>query len=232
MIIGVVLAMPIECASLTQTKIKRGQTIYLAPNILINCGGIGANNADIAAKSLISQGVRGLISWGCCGGLDTTLQAGDLLLPQSVGNGQSRHNLAGAWFDHTRNLLQPLNPNTNSIYQADKIIADAAAKQQLGCQGFAAVDMESYSVCAVATQHRLPALVIRTISDSAKDTLPPAIAHSLHGNGDISLGKLLWSLLQSPSQLPATVRTAQHLQKSLAKLTLAAASLAAIADFQ
>ena len=82
-----------------------------------------------------------------------------------------------------------------------------------------AVDMESHIAARVAARHGLPFIAIRTISDTALETLPPAALVGMNPDGSMALGKVLASLARRPGQLPALIRTGRSAElafKSLA----------------
>ena len=70
-----------------------------------------------------------------------------------------------------------------------------------------AVDMESHIAARVARRHGLPFAAARVVSDAAHRTLPPAARVGMKPDGTMDLPAVLRSLLASPGQLPALIRT-------------------------
>ncbi len=94
------------------------------------------------------------------------------------------------------------------IIGQDHITATAAEKAALyAATGALAVDMESHIAARVAERHGLPFAAIRTISDAANETLPPAALVGMNPDGSMALGRVLASLARHPMQLPALIRT-------------------------
>jgi len=97
------------------------------------------------------------------------------------------------------------------IVGSDTIVASATQKKAMyEATGALAVDMESHIAARVAARHSLPFAIIRVISDSANEALPPAALVGMKPDGSMALGVVLASLARNPSQLPALIRTGLH----------------------
>lgn len=116
------------------------------------------------------------------------------------------------------------------IVGADTIIASAAEKAALYAQtGAIAVDMESHIAARVAARHNLPFAILRTISDSADQALPPAALVGMRPDGGVALGAILASLARNPAQLPALIRTGRDASAAFGSLARAIDLLKALA---
>jgi hypothetical protein len=99
------------------------------------------------------------------------------------------------------------------------MIATVTEKQALHTEtGALAVDMESHIAARVAARHDLPFAIIRVISDSANEALPPAALVGMKPDGSMALGAVLASLARNPSQLPALIRTGLHAGRGFSEL--------------
>lgn len=106
-----------------------------------------------------------------------------------------------------------------TILGADAIIASVAEKRDLFARtGAIAVDMESHIAARVAARHGLPFAIIRTISDSADQALPPAALVGMKPDGGMALGAVLASLARRPTQLPALITTGRSAGLAFAAL--------------
>jgi hypothetical protein len=106
-----------------------------------------------------------------------------------------------------------------TIVGSDTIIATAAQKQVLHAEtGALAVDMESHIAARVAARHNLPFAIVRVISDSANEALPPAALVGMRPDGSMALGAVLASLARNPAQLPALIRTGIHAGRAFSEL--------------
>jgi adenosylhomocysteine nucleosidase len=169
----------------------------------VRAGGGTPQGATEAAAQLVRQGVQALISFGFAGGLDPTLPAGALVVPNVIMSD-------GITYEADPVLAERFGGCTgHRLLAASEIAADAATKQFLFATTHAhAIDLESGAVARVAKAHRLPFIALRAISDPADRDLPPAALIPLDRHGRIASMPLLRSILQQPSQLPALLHLA------------------------
>ena len=165
-------------------------------------GGTGCG-ARSAAERLVSGGVSALISFGLAGGLDPTLRPGTILIPTGV-------MVDGHHFSTDPALRARLgDAATNLLSATSSIVASAAAKAALfASSGAVAVDLESGAVARVAAEHGLPFAVLRAICDPAERDLPPAALIALDRRGAIGLMRVIGSVLEHPTQVPALLALA------------------------
>ncbi len=98
---------------------------------------------------------------------------------------------------------------TNLLSATSSIVASAAAKAALfASSGAVAVDLESGAVARVAAEHGLPFAVLRAICDPAERDLPPAALIALDRRGAIGLMRVIGSVLEHPTQVPALLALA------------------------
>ena len=106
-----------------------------------------------------------------------------------------------------------------TIVGSDTIVASATQKQALyEATGALAVDMESRIAARVAARYNLPFAIIRVISDSANEALPPAALVGMNPDGSMALGAVLASLARNPTQLPVLIRTGIHAGRAFSEL--------------
>ena len=78
--------------------------------------------------------------------------------------------------------------------------------------------MESQVAARFAARRNLPLAALRVISDDASHVLPPAALVAMQPDGGISIGKVLWSVMKKPAQIPALIRTGRASSKAFAEL--------------
>jgi hypothetical protein len=78
--------------------------------------------------------------------------------------------------------------------------------------------MESHIAARFAAARRLPLGALGVVSDDARHPLPPAALVAMKPDGRIALGRVLWSLVKRPLQVPALVRTARMSNRAFAEL--------------
>jgi hopanoid-associated phosphorylase len=184
---------------------------------------IGGGQAHRLAQELdanLSAGAAGVLSFGLCGALDPTLKVAELVIATSViFEGQSVM-ADDAW--RARLTAGLPNAKTGPLAAADEMVPDVAAKARLyRATGALAVDMESHIVAALACRYGVPFAVLRAVSDTAAQTLPPAARVGLGPDGKPDIFAVLRALGGHPRQLGALIRTGRDAGAAHAALRLA-----------
>jgi adenosylhomocysteine nucleosidase len=164
----------------------------------VGIGGGTTAGAAHTATQLIEAGATGLVSFGLAGGLDPSLPAGTLVVPEAV--------IAdGRMWPTDAELNGRLGGTTAHVCLGlDRIVAFPSEKERLWREtGAQLVDMESGAVAAIASAAGLPFAVLRAICDPADRTLPPAALIALNPAGRLSLGRVAWSVLTNAGQVGA-----------------------------
>jgi nucleoside phosphorylase len=146
-----------------------------------------------------------LLSFGVAGGLDPALVSGTLVLADSViGPDGEKIPTDRHWHSAIARDLQEAEIDfvTGTGLGVDEAITHPGPKQRLfeGTKALC-VDMESHVVMQVARDRNVPWLVIRTIADSASDTLPNIALQAIDASGGIRHGALAAGLLSRPSEI-------------------------------
>jgi len=166
--------------------------------------GMGAENAERAAGAVISKEYAFCIASGFAGALRSSCKPGDVVAAMKVqpcGRGRAaacaRNLVLSAKRDGAIEIA--------ALLTADHVVRSAEEKASLA--PFAeAVDMESYSIVAVATAKELPAVAIRVISDSFNRDLPVQIETMVDEEGRVRFGRVVRYVTRHPLLLPALVR--------------------------
>ena len=80
------------------------------------------------------------------------------------------------------------------------------------------VDMESLGVAQAAIENNCSFLVVRAISDTAKQNLPRHTLKSFSLTNSIKISSILLDLVKHPNELPSLLKLAQNSQKAQACL--------------
>lgn len=166
--------------------------------------GPGKEHASAAAKAAISEGVRGLISWGYAGGLNPELEAGTLIVPAAILTRDGRlYETDTKWRENLLNALGDLGSSSGArLLSSDRVLVSAIEKRRAFDEtGAAAVDMESAAIVSAANSAGLPCVVLRFVFDAAKDSLPRDADRWIDSGGNQRLAPLGAALL-SPRQWP------------------------------
>jgi adenosylhomocysteine nucleosidase len=165
--------------------------------------------------------VRGIISFGIAGGLDPSLEPGDLVVADDVMTADGRWATAAAL---SKSLVEGTNIGRRkivggTIVGAEEIIQHPREKIQLHKEtGATAVDMESHIAAAYAASVGLPFAALRVINDPASRSLPALALNALKPNGDICPRKVLRGVARKPSVIPSLMRTAHDFNRAIATL--------------
>jgi len=210
---GVIVAMAAEVDTLLGRKAwrPRGRTIPCQEDDrhLIRCAGIGAESAQQAAETMVSQGVAALISVGLGGGLDPELGTGHIVIASEV----LHADLAAqrqSWPTHTPDVERAyadfihggLAVTRGRIVTVSQAVCTCRCKESLFKRtGALAVDMESSAVARVAYQAGIPFFGLRVICDSVQMTVPQELVTCLKPDGSIRLSAVVKCLLRRPALL-------------------------------
>lgn len=157
--------------------------------------------------------MRALVSFGLAGGLEPTLGAGTLLVPDVI------LSTDGHWPTDPR-IAAGLGRVSGALWSGGKVLATAAAKRDLhGRTGAAAVDLESAAVAEIAGRYALPFAALRAICDPAGRSLPRAALVALDANGRIGLGRVMRETFAHPGELPTLIALAIDAARARRALT-------------
>jgi len=166
----------------------------------------------------MSDGVRGIISFGIAGGLRPGLKPGTVVVGTSVIHSSGRTYQPDAlWSDRLFEALP--NAESGPVAGSSTIIADRHEKRAIYlASGAFAADMESHLVAQIATESGLPFAVLRVIADTANQGLPPAAVNGLNPDGTPNISGVLKSLSAQPSQLWEIIRIAGATRRAMKAL--------------
>jgi adenosylhomocysteine nucleosidase len=199
-----------------ETRCLRGLDVGVA------CSGGSAERARSEAERLVAEGAAALVSFGLAGGLAPGLRAGDLLLPEIVRSaGGASWPVDPVWRERVLARLTRggLEPKAGALVGSDRVVATASDKGALlEAIGALAVDMESHAVAAIASEAKVPFLVMRAIADPADQVVPQVALEALRPDGGIRIRATFGGLLRQPGELIALSRLARQSATALAAL--------------
>lgn len=210
--LGLVTGMASEVRALRQAAGAGARVLCLGP---------GPEAAARAARQLLADGARALVSAGVCGALDPALGPGSLVLPARIVSrtDPGRSWMADApWHAAVAGRLSAQGPiATGAMLGSDAAVVSVAGKHSLAARtGAVAVDMESHAVAEVAAEAGVPLLVLRAVADSADDALPSWLEGLLNRDGTPNAAMAARRLLTGPwrvvalAQLARRARAAEH----------------------
>jgi hypothetical protein len=143
-----------------------------------------------------------VISAGTCGALAPELEAGDLLLPEGVlGPDGERWNVTPGI--HAAALRLAPEARGGLLLTSREVIGTPAAKaERFQATAAAAVDLESALILAWAARRGCPSLVVRAVSDTARQHLPAELGGVVTPEGRIRSGRAVALFLTRPRTIP------------------------------
>ena len=188
--------------------------------------GIGASRLKERWPVLVADDERPLVvSAGVCGALDPALAVGDLVLADSVidGSGMRHAVTAGA---QRAAVSARVGGRGGAMVWARQILATPESKAALRAEtGGTAVDMESAAIVAAAAEHACPSLIVRGVSDDARELLPAELLTLVNDEGRLRTGGLF--ALARPRLLRAALRVRRASREALARVANALSLLTA-----
>ena len=180
----------------------------------------GGKNLGLGSKieHVIARGAHAIMSFGIAGGLDPSLQVGDVIIASEVFSFDDElFPTDGKWLENLRAAL----PDTKMgrFAGSDVLALEPMLKESFYHQSHAMiVDAESHIAARTAQQYGVPFVGIRAVSDDARQSLPPAAAFALNDEGRIDYSAVMLSLLDEPSQWRALIRTARDTNTAMKAL--------------
>lgn len=174
--------------------------------------GVGTESCRTRISDFLKSCQPGvLISSGFAGGLDPMLKVGDVLLAKNFSNPGL---LAGA------GVPQAVFGTLTTQPRAAETVADKAAL--FAQTGASAVDMETAVIAELCSQHGLPMLSLRGISDPASEPLPVSFLTWFDPvKQKPRVGALLLELARHPGKIPAFTRFVRGIGPTRQRMTAA-----------
>lgn len=224
--VGVVVALRAEAATLGAGHAVPG-LVEKVGDLRVIVSGPGARQAGRAATTLLAEGVGALLSWGVAGGLEPTLQPGDLVLATGVASANGEAGVDARWHERLVRALEQagLRACPGKLWSHTGVVADVAGKRRLAGHGCVAVDMEAASVAQVATDAGVPFAAVKAVSDPLDRPLPAFALRLLRPDGGVRPTVLAAVLVRGPRAWRALGRMRHDFAAARAGLRRAAAAV-------
>lgn len=194
-------------------------------HILLLRTGVGANRANQVFRQAADQfDIVQAVSIGYAGGLDPTLQVGDLLIADQL----AYPGHAGKLYVDSEMVNQALAlscPEGVTAYQGglvtvDEVVSKPVDKLSLGHMfSVMAVDMETYALAVAAKDLDIPFLSVRSVTDTADQELMDC-SHLVEEDGEVSKLKAGWHVITNPGDMKSMIELGLHAKKATESLTV------------
>jgi hypothetical protein len=176
-------------------------------------GGGVSDRLERDLEACVGQRLGVILSCGVAGALDPSLRPGDVVIDGDEALVARLH------------AVLP-DASLGKVVGGDTIVARAVDKRAMAERsGGIAVDMETHVASRVAARTGSPFGVVRAITDTAEDDLPPGALVGMRPDGGMALCAVLASLARHPGQLPALIRTGRQADRAFAALAEAMAAI-------
>ena len=199
--IGLVAAFPWEVRPLLrrQNRIERDGPFYSfslrGELVWLAIAGMGAENSFRAARNLLERfAPRALVTLGFAGGLEESLNPGNVIVADRVLDQETRER-----FECDADLWPLEGVQRGGLLSVTKVITSVAEKRRLAREwGAVAVDMESAGVARAAAEAGLPFCAIKSITDSAGQSIPIDFARCRSEHKGLSWLKVVGEGIRTP----------------------------------
>lgn len=178
--------------------------------------GMGRSHALATARRVLPERPDICISSGLAGALRPGLRPGQIVAARLVSEAGEPVAVAS----HSELLESAVECGARQVERfatASKVISSAEHKRLLGLEA-EAVEMESYIILAEAARFGVPAVAIRSISDTVDFDLPYDFEEITDERGQVRISGILPQILRHPLQLPALLTFARDCRLAAARL--------------
>ena len=163
--------------------------------------------------------VVGVIMAGLAGALSPELDTGDVIIDSGSTNASELAQFMDNMSGRKRVFVGP-------IHTSRHVISTPQEKKKLHAEVQAlAVDMENTYAREFAIRRKIPWLAIRSISDTAFESVPAEVMKFVDSAGNIKPWDLTRGLARHPGLIPAVVRLGKHTQVATRNLSDALAAV-------
>jgi nucleoside phosphorylase len=201
-------------------------------------GGVGWDSAEAAVKQITATKPLPMLicSSGFCGGLNSDLALGDIVLPDRIAGLGVGEKYAitfdgpvlgdrsfGVVLNALRDALSSarIKHHGGTMVSMRTAVTQVKQKRELGtAQKAASVDMESFAIADNAFR-KAPVFVLRAVSDTVDDELPSEVGGFLSPSGDVRVGNVAKFVIGNPLNVKTLWDLKTRTDKATANLTAA-----------
>ncbi len=204
------------------TGLAQESRIAAGPGVShVVCSGSDPHRLRQQLSGLDPSGLRAVISFGIAGGLDPSLQSGDVVVATAVmaeeGTWKVPSAVVAAMSDRVR--ASGIEVAQGALVGVEEPVLEPAAKASMReATDAIAVDMESHIGAAYAAEHALPFAAVRVISDPAERALPQLAKGALKADGRVDWTAVFSGLARAPSDVSTLLRAGGDVGRAFAGL--------------
>ncbi len=202
--------LPPAASLLIISGLQREAAILAGPSRISICGDATALRAKLAEVAGLRPQL--VVSWGVCGGLDSRLRPGDLVVGAEVVSDDGSIGTDEAVTSALERRLIDAGARVvvERLAAADAPVLTVRAKAELrSATGAAAVDMESLLAGRFALERQAPFAILRAVADPADRDLPPLVLKAADSDGRINVAAVIGGLIRFPGQFSGLLAAAR-----------------------
>ncbi len=185
------------------------------------CSGSEPDRLRNRLSRLAPTGLGAVVSFGIAGGLDPSLDPGDVVVATAVIARSGVWKVPGGVVSGIVEQVRAsgIRVAQGTLVGIDELMLLPTEKAAIRRETDAiAIDMESHIGAAYAAANDLPFAAIRVVSDPAKRALPPIAQRALKADGRIDFSAVLSGLARAPAELATLMRAAGDAGRAFAGL--------------
>jgi purine-nucleoside phosphorylase len=186
-------------------------------NIRVVMTGIGMRRSLDELREALTSGVDLCIASGMAGSVKTEHSLGTVTVARGVRAGSGKTVIPGDGGLIDAAVRCGAKP-VDFFYTASGIANSEAERAQIA-KAADVVDMESFHVLTEAQHAGVPAVAIRTISDSPEHGLPMDFSQAVTNRGELAWTRIVAELLKHPLRLPDLVKFGRYSSTAIRNLT-------------
>ena len=156
--------------------------------VLLAANGPGFRRACEGAESITNaySDIAAFVTTGFCGGLDPSLEAGEVVVGTEISGGEAAVPETGRKF------------RRGPVLSQDRVADSAAEKARLVRTGAIAVEMEAGGVAACVRRRNIPLFCVKVVTDTARDSFPLDFNRMRNSRGAFSRAMIARAALRHP----------------------------------
>jgi hopanoid-associated phosphorylase len=204
------------------TGLAQESRIAAGPGVShIVCSGSDPGHLRTQLSGLDASGLKAVISFGIAGGLDPSLQSGDVVVATAVMAEQGTWKVPPAVVSAMAGRVRTsgIAVTEGALVGVEEPVLLPTTKAEMRAATDAiAVDMESHIGAAYAAEHALPFAAVRVISDPAERALPTLAKGALKSDGRVDFAAIFSGLARAPSEFSTLLRAGGDAGRAFAGL--------------
>jgi adenosylhomocysteine nucleosidase len=204
------------------TGLAQESRIAAGPGVShVVCSGSDTGRLRNQLSGLNPTGLRAVISFGIAGGLDPSLEPGDVVVATAVIAEKGTWKVPGSV---TSAMAGRVGASGIVVKQGalvgveEPVLLPSIKKRMREATDAIAVDMESHIGADYAAANNLQFAAIRVISDPAVRALPPLAKKALKPDGRVDFGAIFSGLARAPSEISTLIRAGGDAGRAFAGL--------------